>query len=85
MPSRGQGRDNSICSAREYRGQGRDNTEDKIGGSQGGHLNGSGLAEFAIRSWEVSQSGDGVIDRPIWDYAYFLIFKKCNKKHPQLS
>ena len=35
LPSRGQGRDNSICSANEYRGQGRDNTEDKIGGSQG--------------------------------------------------
>ena len=31
LPSRGQGRDNSICSANEYRGQGRDNTEDKIG------------------------------------------------------
>ena len=30
LPSRGQGRDNSICSANEYRGQGRDNTEDKI-------------------------------------------------------
>ena len=35
LPSRGQGRDNSICSANEYRGQGRDNTEDKIGASQG--------------------------------------------------
>ena len=34
LPSRGQGRDNSICSAREYRGQGRDNTEDKTGASQ---------------------------------------------------
>ena len=36
LPSRGQGRDNSICSANEYRGQGRDNTEDKIGASGGG-------------------------------------------------
>ena len=35
LPSRGQGRDNSIRSAREYRGQGRDNTEDKTGVSQG--------------------------------------------------
>ena len=35
LPSRGQGRDNSICSANEYRGQGRDNTEDKTGASHG--------------------------------------------------
>ena len=37
LPSRGQGRDNSICSANEYRGQGRDNTEDQIGASQGAY------------------------------------------------
>ena len=37
LSSRGQGRDNSICSAREYRGQGRDNTEDKKGPSQGAY------------------------------------------------
>ena len=30
-PYRGQGREYSICSAKEYRGQGRENTEDKNG------------------------------------------------------
>ena len=35
LPSRGQGRDNSICKPNEYRGQGRDNTEDKNGVSRG--------------------------------------------------
>ena len=36
FPYRGQGREYSIRSARQYRGQGRDNTEDKTEASQGG-------------------------------------------------